>query len=210
MDGISSVKGIDRRVVLAGLLGCAALMVTLRRRQRHLMADATLSALRVGSLTPVMGQGNGGRVLAVYFDYHCPACRWMDPHLRSLAEKNPDLRILYRELPILGPDSETAARIALSAQLRGMYFEVHDRLMQLSGEYTAAVATDIAGWLNVDPEEFRKDMQDPRVDAELRKNFHDARALGVEGTPSVVTARNIEAGGRNLQQLQELIDALKG
>ena len=157
-----------------------------------------------------MGQGNGGGVLAVYFDYHCPACRWMDPHLRSLAEKNPDLRILYRDLPILGPDSETAARIALSAQLRGKYFEVHDRLMQFSGEYTAAVAKDIAGWLNVDPEEFRKDMEDPRVDAELRKNFHDARALGVEGTPSIVTARDMEAGGRTLQQLQELIDAVKG
>ena len=146
MDSISSVERTDRRVVLAGLLGCTALMVMFRSRQRHRVADARLSALRVGSLTPVMGK----------------------------------------------------------------YFEVHDRLMQFSGEYTAAVATDIAGWLNVDPEGFRKDMADPRVDAELQKNFHDARALGVEGTPSIVTARNIEAGGRNLQQLQELIDAVKG
>jgi len=128
----------------------------------------------------------------------------------QLAEKSGASADRIRKLRDGTFDDETAARIALSAQLRGMYFEVHDRLMQLSGEYTAAVATDIAGWLNVDPEEFRKDMEDPRVDAELRKNFHDARALGVEGTPSVVTARNIEAGGRNLQQLQELIDALKG
>ncbi len=209
MDSIRSVEKIDRRVVLAGL-GCATLVLILRHRQRHLMADARFSALQADSLTPVMGQGSSGGVLAVYFDYHCPSCRWMEPHLRSLAEKNPDLRILYRDLPILGPDSETAARIALSAQLRGKYFEVHDRLMQFSGEYTAAVATDIASWLNVDPEEFRKDMQDPRVNAELRTNFHDARALGVEGTPSIVTAHDIAAGGRNLQQLQELIDAVKG
>jgi hypothetical protein len=45
---------------------------------------------------------------------------------------------------------------------------------------------------------------------QLRKNFHDARTLGIEGTPSVVTVRDIKAGGRNLQQLQELIDAVKG
>lgn len=210
MDSINSVEKTDRRVVLAGLVGCAALVMMFRNRQRHRVADARSSALQVGSLTPVMGQGNGGGVLAVYFDYHCPACRWMEPYLRTLAEKNPDLRILYRDLPILGPDSETAARIALSAQLRGKYFEVHDRLMQFSGEYTAAVATDIASWLNVDPEEFRKDMQDPRVDAELQKNFHDARALGVEGTPSILTVRDLKAGGRNLEQLQELVDAVKG
>lgn len=54
-----------------------------------------------------------------------------------------------------------------------------------------------------------QDMGHPKVDAELKKNIEDARTIGIEGTPGLVTARTIEQGARSLEQLQAMVDALK-
>ncbi len=98
----------------------------------------------------MLGPQQAPRVLAVYFEYHCPYCRATDKLLRPLAERNADLQILYREYPILREDSQLAARIALSAQIHGRFFETHDRLTHLSGEFTGAVATQIARSLGIE------------------------------------------------------------
>ncbi len=180
------------------------------------LADAAATAgggrapPRPGPLTPILGNARGTRVLAVYFDYHCPYCRAMDPLLRTLVERNPQLQILFKEFPILRWDSETAARIALSAQLRGRYFEVHERLMQSAGDFTGAVATDIARWLDVDPTSFRKDMGSAQISAELQSNAAEAQRMDIHGTPAVVSRIAIEQGGRSLPQLQAMVDALRG
>jgi len=205
-ESVSILNKVDRRALLVGALSGAAVMSLSWRKV--LAAQPTAVGLQPGPLTPMLGSANGTRVLAVYFDYHCPFCRAMDPLLRVLAQRNPDLQILFKEFPILRLDSELAARIALSAQMRGRYFEVHDRLMRLPGDYTGAVATDVAQWLKVDPDAFRRDMGHPGVDAELDKNSQDARAMGIAGTPALVTTKTAEQGGHSLAQLQALVDAL--
>jgi protein-disulfide isomerase len=164
------------------------------------------AALRPGPLTPMLGAQQAPRVLAVYFDYHCPYCRAADGLLRPLAGRNPDLQILYREYPVLREDSELAARIALSAQLHGRFFEAHDRLMHLSGNFTGAVATQIAQSLGLEPATFRHDMGDERVSAELRRNLDDAAALGIQATPTYVTAQGVHQGAVDLTQLQSMVD----
>lgn len=197
---------INRRKLLMGGIG-GALLWALPITSAY--AGPLSEASAVGPLTPVLGSPSAKRTLAVYFDYHCPFCRAMDPLLNLLVQRNPDLRILFKEFPVLRLDSQLAARIALSAQLRGRYFEVHERLMHHSGDYTGAVATDIGRWLNVDVTAFRKDMGHPSVEAELQKNAEDADAIGVQATPAVVTALSVEQGARNLEQLQVIVDALR-
>lgn len=160
-----------------------------------------------GPVTPVLGNERGSKVLAVYFDYHCPYCRKMDPLLPVLASRNPDLMILFKEFPVLREDSQVASRIALSAQLRGAYRRTHDRLMQYSGDYTGAVATDIAVWLGFDPSAFRKDMGDARIEAELQRNAAEGDAYGVLATPGIVTAAAVHLGESTLAQLQAMVDA---
>lgn len=169
--------------------------------------EPLLAALRPGPLTPMLGPQQAPRVLAVYFDYHCPYCRAADNLLRPLAERNADLRILYREYPILREDSELAARIALSAQLHGRFFEAHDRLMHLSGDFTGAVATQIARSLDIEVSIFRNDMGNERVSAELRENLGDAAALGIQSTPGYVTARGVHQGEIGMKRLQSMVDA---
>lgn len=199
--------GCSRRTALLGIAAAASCIGV------HADAAAASGAgapPQPGPLTPILGNPGGARVLAVYFDYHCPYCRAMDPLLWTLVGRNPELRLLFKEFPILRWDSETAARIALSAQLRGRYFEVHQRLMQTTGEFTGAVATDIARWLDVDPTSFRKDMGNPRISAELRSNAAEAQSMGIRATPAVVSPVTIEQGGRSLRQLQAMVDSIRG
>lgn len=199
---------LSRRTILAlclanaGAVAAAGLVPAARR-------DAPrVRALEPGPLTPALGPTEARRVLAFYFDYNCPYCRAVNGLLRPLAGRNPQLRILYKQFPVLSDDSETAARIALSAALRGRFFEAHERLMRHSGDYTGAVATAVARALGFDPNAFRHDMGDPRITAEIRENLADAQALGIQGTPGLVTAHALAEGGQDLGQLQALIDAV--
>ncbi|HTV77896.1 MAG TPA: DsbA family protein [Steroidobacteraceae bacterium] len=160
-----------------------------------------------GPLTPFLGNAHPSKVMAVYFDYHCPYCREMDPLLPVLARRNPQLQILLKEFPVLEADSQVGARIALAAQLRGKFLQTHERLMKYSGDYTGAVATEIARWLGVDPDAFRKDMGDPRIEAELRMNAAEAQARGVNGTPGILTDAGVHSGGLPLERLQAMVNA---
>ncbi len=194
---------LTRRTLLASVL-CSGMG---HAAESAKTTESLLAALRLGPLTPMLGPQQAPRVLAVYFDYHCPYCRATDKLLRPLAERNADLRILYREYPILREDSELAARIALSAQIHGRFFEAHDRLMHLSGDFTGAVATQIARSLGIDVSTFRHDMGNERVSAELRKNLVDATALGIQATPAYVTAQGVHQGEIGITRLQSMVDA---
>lgn len=200
-------RRISRRAVLGSVLAATAGLSV--RARVVAQASAGPATAWLGPLTPVLGNLHGTQVMAVYFDYHCPYCRAIDPFLTVLVGRNPGLQILYKEFPVLRPDSQVASRIALSARLRGRYFPVHHRLMHTKGDFTGAVATEIALWLHVDPTAFRKDMGDPRVDEELQRNADEARTMKIEGTPGIVTALGVEQGERSLAQLQALVDALR-
>ena len=206
LPGGTVIRRINRRTALAGILAAAAGLSLPAYGIGRALARSAIP--RPGPLTPILGNAKGARVMAVYFDYHCPYCRAMDPLLPILVGRNPDLQILFKEFPILRWDSQTAARIALSARLRGRYFPVHHRLMRTTGDFTGAVATQIARWLQVDPTAFRKDMGDSRVEAEIERNAEEAQVLSIQGTPGIVTALGVEQGGRSLAQLQGLVDAL--
>ncbi|WP_291738094.1 DsbA family protein, partial [Leisingera sp. F5] len=69
------------------------------------------------------------QVIVEFFDYNCPYCRRAAPEVNALIDEDPDLRVVMREFPILGPDSETAARASLAARAQGKYAEFHDALM---------------------------------------------------------------------------------
>ena len=59
-------------------------------------------------------------------DYACPYCKASNPHVDQLLKEDKGLRVVYRELPILGPDSLTAARLSLEASKAGRFAQFHD------------------------------------------------------------------------------------
>lgn len=140
-----------------------------------------------------------------YVDSHCPICRRMEDEIRAFSAQRPDVRISFMEFPILKADSELAARIALSAHLRGRYFEVHEQLLRHNGEFTGKLATEIAQQLGVDPTEFRRDMGSAEVNREIRQNLSLGQRLELNGTPILLWNGGSMAGGyQTRKQLAEI------
>jgi protein-disulfide isomerase len=154
---------------------------------------------------PVGGNPAGDVTLVEFFDYNCPYCRRVAPIVTELEEADPDLRIVYKEYPILGPGSQFAARAALAARKQGKYIPFHNALMQATEQVTDATVMKVAREVGLDTEQLRADMQDPAIQEAIGRNLQLASALGITGTPSFIIGEEVVPGAVDLRTLQSLI-----
>ena len=154
---------------------------------------------------PVGGNAAGDVTLVEFFDYNCPYCRRVAPTVADLEEADPNLRIVYKEYPILGPGSQFAARAALASRRQGKYVPFHNALMQATDQVTEATVMETAREVGLDTEQLRADMQDPANQAAIARNLQLADALGINGTPSFVIGDRVVPGAVELRTLQGLV-----
>ncbi|MGI8658256.1 MAG: DsbA family protein [Candidatus Limnocylindria bacterium] len=154
---------------------------------------------------PVGGNSEGDVTLVEFFDYNCPYCRRVAPTVSDLEEADPDLRIVYKEFPILGPGSEFAARAALASGKQGKYVPFHNALMRADEQVTEDTVMEIARQVGLDTEQLKADMQDPEIEEAITRNLQLADALQITGTPSFVIGQQIVPGAVDLGTLQGLV-----
>jgi protein-disulfide isomerase len=159
---------------------------------------------------PVGGNPAGDVTLVEFFDYNCPYCRRVAPTVVKLKEADPDLRLVYKEFPILGPGSEFAARAALAARKQGKYVPFHNALMRATDQVTEQTVIEIAREVGLDIERLEQDMRDPAIEEAIARNLRLANALGINGTPSFVIGQEIVPGAADLETLQDLIARARG
>src|SRR5690606_957408 len=126
-------------------------------------------------------------------DYRCPYCKRALPALEALLVRDPQVRVIFKELPILGPESVYAARAALAAHRQGRYVEFHRRLMAAPAVNEATVKA-IAGQLKLDFARLQADMRHPEVEQAIQRTFRLAEALEINGTPAFVVGSRIIPG----------------
>jgi protein-disulfide isomerase len=154
---------------------------------------------------PVGGNAVGDVTLVEFFDYNCPYCRRVAPTVTELEEADPDLRLVYKEYPILGPGSEFAARAALASRRQGKYVPFHNALMRATEQVTEETVIQIARGAGLDTKQLRADMQDPAIQEAIARNLQLANALGITGTPSFIIGQEVVPGAVGLRTLQSLI-----
>jgi protein-disulfide isomerase len=155
---------------------------------------------------PVGGNPEGDVTLVEFFDYNCPYCRRVAPTVAEVIAADPDLRVVYKEFPILGPGSTFAARAALGAQKQGKYAPFHEALMGAGESLNEKQVLEIAEAVGLDTEQLRADMQDPAIEEAISRNLQLANALGITGTPSFVIGQEVVPGAVGLGTLQGLIE----
>jgi protein-disulfide isomerase len=159
---------------------------------------------------PVAGNPDGDVTVVEFFDYRCPYCKQVAPALSQLLKEDGKLRFVFKELPILGPDSVVAARAALAANAQGKYMPVHRALLRHRGTYDEATVMRIAGEAGLDTARLKADMANPAIAAMIDRNRSLARALSVTGTPAFVIGDKIVPGAADLETLKTLVaDARK-
>ena len=155
---------------------------------------------------PVMGNPDGDAVVVEFFDYNCPYCKRVAPDVEALIEGDDEVKVVYREWPILGDGSVFAARAALAAREQDLYAPFHWALMDLAGRATEDTVIKTAEEVGLDVERLRADMEAPEIDAHIETSMRLASALGFNGTPSFVIGDALVPGLVPLERLQDLVE----
>ncbi len=192
----------------------------LRTRQREQEREAQAMALAAHKdrienhpMTPVSGNPEGDVTLVEFFDYNCPYCRAVLPTVSELMKEDRNLRVAWKEYPILSnrsPASLTAAKVAMAAAKQGKYMEAHEALMSSPGGLKSDKAVfDIVGGLGLDMERIRADMNDPAISEYLRETMEMGDALQLTGTPSFYIDGAIVGGAVPKRYLAAVIAAAR-
>ena len=151
--------------------------------------------------------GNAGAEVTIvqFFDYKCGYCKRVSPTLSTLLEKHKNVRIIYKELPILGADSHMASRAALAAEKQGAYAAFHRELMTLNGPMTPEAIEGAGKKLGLDVAKLKADMNSKEVEGALMQNQRLANAIGVQSTPSFVIGGELISGAMDLTGFEQLL-----
>jgi protein-disulfide isomerase len=155
--------------------------------------------------TPFAGNPKGDVSLVEFFDYRCPYCKQVEPALEALLGEDRQLRLVYKEMPVLGADSVTASRAALAAKKQGKYDALHRALMLLKGQINEAAVLKTAESVGLDVERLKRDMASPEIARALKANTELAEALEIRGTPGFVIGNEIVPGAIDLATLKQMI-----
>ena len=155
--------------------------------------------------TPFAGNPNGDVSLVEFFDYRCPYCKQVEPSLEALIGEDRQLRIVYKEFPVLGPESMTASKAALAARKQGKYDAFHRALMALKGQINDTAVFKTAESVGLDVDRLKRDMAAPEISRALKANTELADALDIRGTPGFVVGNEIVPGAIDLASLKQLI-----
>jgi protein-disulfide isomerase len=168
------------------------------------LPDDLCRALFADPGDPVVGDGPVD--LALFSDYQCPYCRVLSGLVLARAERG-DVRAVFKEWPVLGPGSVTAARLALAADAQGDFARMHARLMRTAFIPTPDYAREVGEDTGLDPDRLLADMEDPARLAQFERVAALAGAFGFRGTPAMVVGRTVVEGAITEAQLDALIAA---
>lgn len=157
----------------------------------------------------VLGNPNGTVTLVEFTDFACTFCRTSVADVEAVIAANPDLKVVIRELPIIAPTSDDAARWGLAAAEQGKYPAFH-KAMFAAGRTDPASIEGAARAAGLDLDRARKFAQDPRVSSEIEANIGFARKLGIDGTPSWVVGEQLFTGAIGRQGLAKAVAEARG
>ena len=146
----------------------------------------------------VLGNPQGNVTMVEFFDYNCGYCKRAMDDMLTLLKNDPNLKVVLKEFPVLGPGSVEAAKVAIAVRMQDKtgkkYLDFHQRLLGGRGQADKARALAAAKEVGFDIARLEKDIESDEVKASLEESFKLAEALGLNGTPSYVDRQT--SGGR--------------
>ena len=143
---------------------------------------------------PYAGNKDGDVVVVEFYDYNCGYCKKAFPDVQALIEQDNNVKVVFMDMPILGPTSLTAAKWAVAAQEQGKYFEFHAALMEHVGSKEESDMVDIAEMLDLDVDQMRKDAESEATQAHINDSMKVAQDIGIQGTPAFIVGDKLYRG----------------
>ncbi|MEM6728612.1 MAG: DsbA family protein, partial [Pseudomonadota bacterium] len=173
------------------------------------LVAANMDALFDDGHSWVGGNPEGDITIVEFLDYRCSFCRRAFPEVEELVASDDNVRIIVKEFPILGVQSDLASRFAIAAKIVGgddAYKTAHDALMAFEGNVSDVSLSRLASELDLDGPAISATMETTEVDDIIAKNFELARALQITGTPTFIIGDQVVRGFVPLEGMREIIE----
>lgn len=147
---------------------------------------------------PVAGNPKGDVTIVAFLDYNCQFCKKSAPDLEQVVKTDGRIKLVYKDCPVLTEASVYGARMALAAKYQGGYERVHAALMRVPGKRNPQSSMEEAiASSGVDMARLKADLDAhaAEIDALIKRNVAQARALGFEGVPDFVIGHFMVSGG---------------
>ena len=135
----------------------------------------------------------GSVTVVEFFDYRCGYCKLAAPQVVQLIKDNPDVRFVFKEFPIFGDLSDTAAKLALTPQVKAKGLDIYQSWMAEKALSDAALDRLMKS-AGVDADAARKAAADPAIQRQLLDTRVLAQALKLEGTPAFIIGDTVVPG----------------
>jgi len=154
---------------------------------------------------PATGNQKGDVTIVEFFDTRCPYCRHMDPTMTQVLRQDPGVKLVFKDLPILGPASLLGSKALLAAQRQDGYEKLRTAIMQSPPDITIEMIRSLAEGVGLDWARMQRDMDDPAIQQRLDANVRLARELGIEGTPVLVIGDALVPGAVEVADIERAV-----
>ena len=175
------------------------------QREANEKAQSFVKSLDSRKDLPMTGNKDGSITMVEFFDYNCGYCRKALEEIQTVLKDDKDLRVIFMDMPILGPASLEASKWSLAANKQGKYFEFHQALLEHNGQKNEEVFESIAKDLGLDVKQLKKDKDNKDIAETLTQQTNSAQEIGIRGTPGFILAGEIFPGYMPASQIKEII-----
>ncbi len=195
-------------------------MAELEKKQQVAEAEKARGAIKTHSEAlfnsprqVTLGNPQGDVTFVEFFDYNCGYCKRALNDMMELMGKDPKLKVVLKEFPVLGPASVEVAQVGVAVRMQDKtgkkYLEFHQKLLTGRGQVDKAKALAAAKEVGLDMARLEKDLKSDEIGKTLEESMKLAEALGLNGTPSYVISNDVVIGAVGLAALSQKIQAAR-
>lgn len=158
--------------------------------------------------TPVGGNPKGDVTIVEFSDFQCGYCKMSEPFIEKILKEDKGIRFIYKDFPVLGPQSITASKVALAVFRQGgsdKYIKYHDDLLAKKEHLTDDMIYQAAKDAGVNVDKAKKDAADDAMQKQIQANLDLGVDIGVRGTPMFIIGNNVYPGALQYDQLKQAI-----
>ncbi len=158
---------------------------------------------------PIAGNPDGDVTIVEFFDVRCPYCKRIEPTMAQFLAGDKKVRLVYKDLPILGPASTMGSKALLAAHRQHGYDAFRTAVMKLPSDVSMTALEGLAKKQGLDWPRLSKDMESAEVREQIEANLTLAHVLSIQGTPALIIGEEMVPGAIELDDLTRLVAAAR-
>ncbi len=156
-----------------------------------------------------LGPKNAPISIVEFADFGCPMCKEFFSTIRELQIKNKNVKIVWRDFPVVKDYSIKLSLGAHCAGEQGLFWQMHDKLFLNQGIKTDQEIINLFKQIKGDDNKFKQCYNNKKYLPQIKKDIEDAQKLKIQGTPTIFINGLRIQGNAPYNYLQNIINSQK-